>query len=107
MVKRQIRVTDQTKIEIKIDAAKTSQTANAVIIGILKDIKNWQIRYKHERINIPLSKSLVIEYSDSLRITMLRRAEKINANSQKGKKISQEMIIHQIIESYYNGQKLN
>lgn len=107
MVKKQVRLTDETRRKLKIDAINQGILINAVITKILKTKENWKLRFVHDRIKIPYSKAFIFEMTEDFRKDIIRNAEKINELSKEDLKITEEMIIHQIIENYYGTKQVN
>lgn len=107
MIKKQIRFTDETRKKLKIDAVNQDTVINAVVTKILKDKDNWKIKFYHNRIPVPYSKAFIFEMTEDFRNDIIRNAKKINELSKEDLKITDEMIIHQIIENYYGNKQGN
>lgn len=107
MIKKQIRFTDETRKKLKIDAVNQDTVINAVVTKILKDKNNWKIKFSHNRIQVPYSKAFIFEMTEDFRTDIIRNAKKINELSKEDLKITDEMIIHQIIENYYGNKQGN
>jgi len=107
MIKKQVRLSDEARRKLKIDAINENVVINTIITNILRKRENWKIKFVHDRINIPYAKAFIFEMTEDFRSDFIRNAKKINELSKEDLKITDEMIIHQIIENYYGNKQVN
>jgi len=100
MIKKQVRFSEQSKLKLKIEAMEQDITINALVLKIVQDPKNWAMEFRHERFTKSINNSYILTYTQEFRKMFMTRAAKVNERFRTGNKITDEMIINQIIDKY-------
>ncbi len=102
MIKKQQRFSPDIRLRLKIEAIKAGVTVNALVLSILKNPRNWEISFIHKRFEVEPNQCYILEYSDEIRKMLIRNVEWINELYRVKHKITTEMAISQVVETFYN-----